>query len=763
MKPEDLTTWVLEEASPEERAAIESQLTIDPKLKGEADATRDFCALLAENLGSAEDALTETQRSDVERAFTLGPERRRSSKWHHRAAGLAAAAAAVVATLLALPLLFDQSAKDQSQTASSQQVVRHDQFRAPDRNIRADFVVELDEKPRDLEPLALQSSLASAIPSQPNVAAPVSEAYVTAPDGSTLALVPPASAQAAAQGPKPPSASDSAPQPVASAYTATNAVPGLQSRRREMLERSGNAKDVPLQIVAGRPVEADDLVVALREEKLPELEKLDDTIRPQLAPADPGNETYTPIHENPFKPVAQEPLSTFSIDVDTASYANVRRFLNDGQRPPPDAVRIEELVNYFDYDYEQPADDSPFSVQVDLAEAPWNPAHRLARIGLKGREIQDDRKAGNFVFLVDVSGSMNSQDKLPLVQKSLRLLAKQLGDNDRVAIVTYAGSSGLALESTTGADTPKILEAIDRMKSGGSTHGSAGIRLAYEQAAENFIEGGINRVILCTDGDFNVGISDPAELETVIAQKAKSGVFLSVLGFGTGNLKDRTMETLADKGNGNYAYIDSLGEARKVLVQQMNATLVTIAKDVKIQVEFNPAQVQSYRLIGYENRMLAKEDFNDDTKDAGEIGAGHVVTALYELVPVGVTLPDQRPVVDDLKYQAPVPAAKPAAGPASSETMTVKLRYKQPDGDMSKLLEVPVTDEEKTMAASPGDFQFASAVAGFGMLLRNSAHKGKLTWDMVRKLALEGKGRDQLGYRGEFIQLIDKAQGVCER
>lgn len=480
-----------------------------------------------------------------------------------------------------------------------------------------------------------------------------------------------------------------------------------------------------------------------------------------------SNESYTPIVENAFKAVTAEPLSTFSIDVDSAAYANVRRFLNQNTLPPRDAVRIEELVNYFPYDYELPDGDRPFAVHVDLAEAPWNPQHRLARIGIKGREIGDQRKPSNLVFLVDVSGSMDEPSKLPLVQSSLRMLAEQLTENDRVAMVVYAGSSGLVLDGTRGDKQAAIMSAIDQLKAGGSTHGSAGIQLAYDVAAGNFIKGGVNRVILCTDGDFNVGVSSPDELEKLITEKARSGVFLSVLGFGTGNLKDRTMETLADKGNGNYAYIDSLSEARKVLVEQLGGTLVTIAKDAKIQVEFNPAQVQAYRLIGFENRALAKEDFNDDRKDAGEIGAGHTVTAMYEIVPANVRFPDGRPLVDELKYAqkaaAPAAAAEPASrAAASDETMTVKLRYKEPEGDKSRLLEVPVTDTKGKMSEAPRDFQFATAVAGFGLLLRDSQFKGELNWEDVRRLALQGKGSDPQGYRGEFIQLIDKARGIAQ-
>jgi secreted protein with Ig-like and vWFA domain len=484
-------------------------------------------------------------------------------------------------------------------------------------------------------------------------------------------------------------------------------------------------------------------------------------VRPTAPPA-PDTESYEAPPENPFQSTAAEPLSTFSIDVDTASYANVRRFLNQGQRPPKAAVRLEELINYFSYDYAQPVDGQPFSVTVDLAECPWNPVHRLARIGLKGREVAPEiRPASNLVFLVDVSGSMQEPNKLPLVKQSLSLLVEKLGENDRVAMVTYAGSSGLALDSTTGDKKQTILPAIDRLEAGGSTHGSAGIQQAYEVAVAHFIKGGVNRVILLTDGDFNVGLTDREALNKLIVEKASSGVFLSVLGYGMGNLKDATMEMLADKGNGNYAYIDSLGEARKVLSEQINSTLVTIARDVKVQIEFNPAVVRSYRLVGYENRILAKEDFNDDKKDAGEIGAGHSVTALYELVPVGA--PPETPPVDPLKYQPkPLDAPAPAPdSPLSRESMTVKLRYKAPDGDQSQLIEVPVVDEGERLGERRVDFKFAAGVAAFGMLLKDSNYKGSATWELVRQLALEGKGADPLGYRGEFIQLVDRARGVA--
>jgi Ca-activated chloride channel family protein len=467
----------------------------------------------------------------------------------------------------------------------------------------------------------------------------------------------------------------------------------------------------------------------------------------------PNTEAYTPIADNAFVRVGTEPRSTFSIDVDTASYANVRRFLTQNMRPPKDAVRIEELLNYFTYNDPPPTGDDPFSVTIEVAGCPWNADHRLARIGLMGRPIANDKRpSSNLVFLVDVSGSMNQPNKLPLLKASLQRLVEQLGENDRVAIVVYAGASGLVLPSTSCDRKAEILSALEQLQAGGSTNGGAGIQLAYDQAVENFIKNGTNRVILATDGDFNVGVTNPDELTGLIEAKAKSGVFLSVLGFGTGNLKDGRMEALADKGNGHYAYIDSIREAHKVFVEEMGSTLVTIAKDVKIQVEFNPARVGAYRLIGYENRLLRNRDFNDDTKDAGEIGAGHHVTALYELVPAGKeeSLPD----VDDLEFQK----ASNTPGEPREESLIVKLRYKRPDGDTSKLLKQGVVDDGREYARASDDFKFASAVAGFGMLLRDSPYKGSLTYAAVLELGTPGAERDPAGYRREFLDLVRKAE-----
>ena len=465
-----------------------------------------------------------------------------------------------------------------------------------------------------------------------------------------------------------------------------------------------------------------------------------------------NTEDYDPIDYNTFQDARLNPLSTFSIDVDTASYSNVRRFLEMGQRPPKDAVRTEELINYFQYDYPEPNSEQPFSVTAEVAPCPWKPAHRLVHIGLQGRRIPDDElPPRNLVFLLDVSGSMAQTNKLPLLQSSMRLLTKQLGAEDRVAIVVYAGAAGLVLEPTPGSDRRTILKAIDRLQAGGSTAGSQGIQLAYEVASKSFIEGGANRVILATDGDFNVGVSSRGGLEELIEDKRDSGIFLTVLGFGMGNLKDATMELLADKGNGNYAYIDSHQEAEKVLVREVGATLVTIAKDVKIQVEFNPAKVSAYRLIGYENRILAAEDFNDDKKDAGELGAGHTVTALYEVVPVGVELDTGS--VDPLRYQQ---ARPPGPAAQSNELLTVKLRYKNPDAWVSTRLEHQLYDSPHGVESE--SVKFSAAVAAFGMLLRDSEFKGDASFDMVLELARESRGDDPYGDRAEFLKLVGTAK-----
>lgn len=470
-------------------------------------------------------------------------------------------------------------------------------------------------------------------------------------------------------------------------------------------------------------------------------------------PSDPFNtENYGKIEENRFRRPQQEPLSTFSIDVDAASYSNLRRMIEEGQVPPPDAVRIEEMINYFDYDYPQPKGDVPFSITSEVAACPWEPKHRLVSIGLQGKAIPTaDLPASNLVFLIDVSGSMESADKLPLLISSFKLLVNQLRANDKIAIVVYAGAAGVVLPPTSGTDKETIIQALDKLEAGGSTAGGAGIELAYKLAKENFIPKGNNRVILATDGDFNVGVSSEGALVRMIEEKRKSGIFLTVMGFGTGNYQDDKMQQLADKGNGNHAYIDNLSEARKVLVKEFGGTLFTIAKDVKLQLEFNPAKVAGYRLIGYENRLLANEDFKDDTKDAGELGSGHTVTALYEIIPAGVEskfLAD----VDELKYQRRADNNK---AQNLGDILTVKFRYKAPDGDKSSLIEEVVYDRALPLERASDNFRWSAAVAEFGMLLHKSIYKGDATYSKCRALADGARGKDEEGYRREMIKLLD--------
>lgn len=465
-----------------------------------------------------------------------------------------------------------------------------------------------------------------------------------------------------------------------------------------------------------------------------------------------NTEGYDAITENRFLETSNNPLSTFSIDVDGASYSNVRRFLNSGQLPPAGSVRVEELINYFHYNYPQPRNGDPFSINTEAGMCPWNPEHRLVMIGLQGKKIPTTNlPPSNLVFLIDVSGSMMDENKLPLVKASMKLLTEQLREEDRVSIVVYAGNAGMVLPSTSGQSKQSIRNAIESLEAGGSTAGGAGIKLAYKIARENFMQRGNNRVILCTDGDFNVGASSDAEMEKLIEQERESGVYLTVLGYGMGNYKDSKMQKLADKGNGNHAYIDNITEAKKVLVNEFGGTLFTIAKDVKLQVEFNPANVQAYRLIGYENRMLHKEDFNNDRKDAGDLGSGHTVTALYEIIPVGVN--DQWiEKVDPLKYQQMKKNRY-----EGNELMTIKFRYKAPGNEKSRLIEHPV--EERYVAENnfSTNFRFVTAVAQFGMLLSNSEFRQSSSFANANRLASSALGDDKEGYRAEFINLLKKA------
>ena len=474
-----------------------------------------------------------------------------------------------------------------------------------------------------------------------------------------------------------------------------------------------------------------------------------------------NTEGYSTIHENEFLKATKNPLSTFSIDVDVASYANLRRFLNNGQKPPIDAVRIEEMINYFNYEYPQPIGQEPFSVITELASCPWNTKHKLVHIGLQGKKIPTDNlPPSNLVFLIDVSGSMQDQNKLPLLKSAFKMLVEEMRDQDRVAIVVYAGAAGLVLPSTPGSQKEKIMDALDKLAAGGSTAGGAGIKLAYEVALENFKKEGNNRIILATDGDFNVGASSNAEMERLIEKKRDEGVFLTVVGFGMGNYKDDKMEILADKGNGNYAYIDNLQEAKKIFVNEFGGTLFTIAKDVKLQIEFNPAKVQAYRLIGYENRRLKDEDFNDDKKDAGELGSGHTVTALYEIIPVGVKSEFVKSI-DPLKYQNS--EMEKFSSTTTGELMTLKLRYKAPDGNTSKLISTTVQDKNKDWENASENFLWSAAVAEFGMLLRESEFSQDADVQSVLELARKSRGKDEEGYRSEFIRLVESSRFLASR
>ena len=835
MKHEQITAWALNELSPQEREQIEAALRENPQIKARAEETKSFCDLLTHELRDESLEFTSEQRSRLQTMpsasnIIVPSAAPKPVRWSFasRLGSIAAAAACVaVGGYWMYPWLRPQKEQIVAQAVEEERLFRvgapevRQQF--PNNGLMADPVNPLakDSLPLDRN-LTFNSSrlemtrgdgvggiqLGQDMPATPLLAANGTDQFASA---LKSAPPPPAMPQAvtlqAGQMTGNMTAA-SAPGALASGSFANAGTGGALTVSGTMVPQLAAANATPvvgsgqIQLSGGAlsgltgPANINASTLASNQPNMVNSVTAElgaDTIRPAAAPASKpfepqldaserllreqasSNESYTRILENELMDVRREPLSTFSIDVDTASYANVRRFLNQNMLPPADAVRLEELINYFPSDEEGPVADAkePFAARVELAACPWQPHHRLARIAIQGKQVQKGSKASNLVFLVDVSGSMNDPQKLPLVKQSLRMLAEQMGEGDRVSMVTYASGTSVVLPPTNGENRPQIIAAVDQLHAGGSTNGAGGLRLAYEQAVGGFIQEGINRVILCTDGDFNVGISDPTELEKFIAEKARSGVFLSVLGFGSGNLKDRTMETLADKGNGNYAYIDGLAEARKVLVEQMAGTLVTIAKDVKVQIEFNPAQVRAYRLIGYENRLLAKEDFNDDTKDAGEIGSGHRVVALYELVPANLppgVEPDR--IVDTLKYQTlasptskDLNEVKPAAttaldAAASKELMTVKLRYKQPDGDTSSKIELPVLDEGKTLEAASAEFQFSAAVAGFGLLLRDSSYKGTLNWEAVRKLALAGKGTDKLGYRGEFLQLIDKAAGL---
>ena len=530
-------------------------------------------------------------------------------------------------------------------------------------------------------------------------------------------------------------------------------VPNVVANKLHLIKmKQSEAPPEEVTIVGKAVKKAESAILMISKEAGTVLDGISTFSYPSREPADDYNtEDYDLIKENRFYKADQTPLSTFSIDVDAASYSNMRRFINNGQAPPKDAIRIEEMVNYFNYDYPQPEGNVPFSVTTEVSDCPWAAEHQLLHIGLQGKNIpMDDLPASNLVFLIDVSGSMNAANKLPLLQSAFKLLTDQLREEDRVSIVVYAGAAGVVLNPTSGANKTKIKDAIHQLKAGGSTAGGEGIQLAYKVAKEHFVKNGNNRVILATDGDFNIGASSDAELVRMIEEERESGVFLTVLGFGMGNYKDNKMQKLADAGNGHHAYIDNLKEARKVLINEFGGTLFTIAKDVKIQLEFNPAHVKGYRLIGYENRLLDKEDFNDDKKDAGELGSGHTVTALYEIIPLGVESP-YLAEVDPLKYQS---SDQEEVKNHSKEMLTVKLRYKAPQGNKSQKIEKVVLANDYTSESSE-NFRWAAAAAEFGLLLRDSEFKGRASYTHAAKLAKSAQGKDPNGYRREMIDLIE--------
>lgn len=792
MKPEQITAWALNELSAEERASIEAALRENPATGETAHDMKEFCDFLLHELRDESLALTPEQRERLQSAETprnvIQPTfSAPRPRWRFVTRFGPIAAAAACAVLGGFLMVEGMKPKTEAVVAAEESELRYPiapsaESRGSTKDLsRQTPLFGANTTASILSPVLTSSPVAPSLagPTEPNASPMVVSVPQSQGDRAKAAERGLMLAQSAVQIGNYNQAISAYQDVLRLDPSNTAASRGMELAEKERMEyfksannhqRSRMLASVDERWEQSVPPGNAPAVPTNPAAKLGVLEELSQSTQFKKRVLQGSSESYTAIVENELKDVLREPLSTFSIDVDTASYANVRRFLNQNMIPPRDAVRIEELVNYFPTHEEGPAAEAkePFATRVELAACPWQPRHKLARISIQGREIEKNSKSSNLVFLVDVSGSMNEPQKLPLVQQSLRMLAEQLGEGDRVAMVTYASGTQVVLPPTNGQNRVQIIAAVDQLRAGGSTNGAGGLQLAYEQAVAGFVQGGINRVILCTDGDFNVGISDPAQLEKFIADKARSGVFLSVLGFGSGNLKDRTMESLADKGNGNYAYIDGLAEARKVLVEQMSGTLVTIAKDVKIQIEFNPALVRSYRLIGYENRLLAKEDFNDDTKDAGEIGSGHSVVALYELVPANLP-PGEEParIVDTLKYQtlaSPMPDGTmpklSATAKDSKEIMTVKLRYKQPEGETSQKIEVPVMDADKAITAASAEFKFSAAAAAFGLLLRDSSYKGALTWETVRKLALEGKGPDALGYRGEFLQLIDKAAGL---
>ncbi len=748
-----LTAYVVDEVDPETAAAIEEALQESAALRDQAEEIRAAAALVTEALRrEPAPALLSEQRAALTRP---SPSRRAAFAVTHRAAVWAGLAASVVAATAAIALWRGSSRDAQPLAVASTPTVPLTSTSPVPPALTA------DPRPAAARPAAPQRRAPSAtVASTPALTAAASTVTIRGVvKDSSGAPIPGATitAHSLDDGLTVTATSDSRGEfrvqdQLAGRVVLSAGLPGFRSAQQEIAVSPARAASWEPTLEVGALTETVTVTASTPLAHMsigvgPSLEG-----RPDAAF---NTASYAYRADSSFVDVRHHPLSTFAADVDTASYANVRRFLNDDELPPADAVRIEEMLNYFPYDYTAPRQE-PFAAHLELGPAPWKPAHRLLRIGLKAREIAvQHRPASNLVFLVDVSGSMNAPNRLPLVKRALEMLVESLDGRDRIAIVVYAGAAGLVLPPTSGADKATILGALARLQAGGSTNGAQGIQLAYDTAAGGFLSHGNNRVILATDGDFNVGMTDEGSLTRLIQERAKGGVFLSVLGFGMDNYKDSTLEMLADKGNGNYAYVDTDNEARKTLVDQLTSTLITVAKDVKIQVEFNPSRVRSYRLLGYENRLLRPEDFRDDTKDAGEVGAGHAVTALYEIVPASE---DSSPALPDrLRYQERGGLTGAARG---GELMRMKLRYKDPKGSRSRSLEWTAKDEPVPLSEASADFRFAAAVAAFGMLLRDSPHKGAATFDDVRAQAEAAKGQDAGGYRQEFIHLVGKAQGL---
>ena len=775
LDPDDprVTAYALGELPADEARRLESDLEASPEARAAIDETRALGALLSQGLAAetaqpADPHVAEAVRhhlaagAPAEAAFEpkniVSVPRARFSP----GAWIAAAAACVVLASFFLPGLTKSKARATKLAALNQTAPAESVSPTSPTSPARPTATASPPPPRYADAPApdagahLTGTGAKAGPAEArdpataNMSPELMRRYALAPAPNSVASSPKASAL-------PATPTKAVRAPAGPAPVAPSSAPEPALRQRYGL--AGAPADANRITTAGAAEPASGRSLALAQSEAlvfrPTPPAFGDEYRREAAPDNPG---YVDVGENAFRPALDQPLSTFSLDVDTGSYANIRRFLNAGQLPPRDAVRLEEMLNYFRYETARPRDDEAFGVIAEVAACPWEPSHRLVRLAIQARGLEGPRPAGNFVFLVDVSGSMTPPERLPLLKQALKALVRRLSPADRVAIVTYASSAGVHLPSTSGEQKEVLLEAIDRLQPGGSTNGEGGIRTAYDVALAQFIRGGVNRVFLCTDGDFNVGISNQNDLVRLIEDKARSGVFLTTLGVGTDNFKDALMRRLADRGNGSYHYLDSFEEAQRVLVGEMDATFVTVARDAKAQVEFNPARVGAWRLLGYEKRLMAHEDFNDDTKDAGEIGAGHLVTVLYEIVPPGGSVPAG---VDPLKYQRNPEPSRPAREiVASEDLLTLKLRYQRPEGSRSTLLERAVKDDERAWTRATPDFRFAAAVASFGMILRESPHRGNATYDAVRDLGRSGLGADPDGWRAEFLALVKKARSL---